>query len=48
MKAIWYNSVGDVYGELSDDDGNVLERIPVEWDVLMPGDTIRFFNDDEE
>ena len=46
MKAIWFNSLGDIYGELSGED--MLERIATEWNVLMPGDTISFVEDEDE
>ena len=47
MKAVWFNSVGEVFDILDDLDGvSVVSKMPYVWNVIQPSDTIKFVEDD--
>lgn len=49
MKAVWLNSVGQVFDILDDLDGvSVVAKMPYVWNVINPGDTVEFVDDDDE
>ena len=49
MKAVWLNSVGEVFDILDENDGvSVVSKMPYVWNVLQPDDTIQFVEDDDE
>ena len=49
MKAVWFNSVGEVFDILDDLDGvSVVAKMPHVWNVLEAGDTIKLVEDDNE
>jgi hypothetical protein len=49
MKAVWFNSVGEVFDIIDDLDGvSVLAKMPHVWNVIEVGDTIKFVDDEED
>lgn len=49
MKAVWFNSVGTVFDVIDDKDGvSVVAKLPHVWNVLMPGDSIRLVEDEDD
>ena len=48
MKAVWFNSVGEVFDILDDTDGvSVVAKMPYVWNVIESHDTNKFVDDDD-
>ena len=49
MKAVWFNTVGEVFDIIDDTDGvSVVAKMPHVWNVIEAGDTIKFVADDDD
>lgn len=49
MKAVWFNSVGEVFDIIDDTDGlDVFGKMVSHFRVASPGDTIKLVEDEED